>query len=61
MTFTKDNYTKEELCELLNLDKMRNAIELYCLMEYQKQVGSMKDKTWDEIDDWAMDEFGFFG
>ena len=59
MTFTKDNYTKEELCKLLNLDKMKDAIQLGYLMEYQKQVGSMKGKTWAEIDDWGTDELGF--
>ncbi len=61
MTFTKDNYTKEELCKLLNLDMMKNASTLYNLMEYQKQVGSMKGKTMNEISDWATDELGFLG
>lgn len=57
MTFTKDSYTKEELCKLLNLDKRKNAQDIYFLTEYQKQVGSMKGKTWDEIATWGMEQF----
>ncbi len=61
MTFIKDNYTKEELLKLLNLDMMKDASSLYDLMEYQKQVCSMKGKTINEITNWATDELGFLG
>lgn len=61
MTFTKDFYTEDELCELceLNKTKWNDVQNLTTLMEYQKQVGSMKGKTWDEIADWGIDEGGF--
>ena len=62
MTFTKDNYTKEELTELLAVKKGAkvDAQRLHWIMAYQEQ-NSLKGKTEQEVDNWAEAELGLLG